>query len=142
MVIVAAVDRSERASDVVAEAESLGKAFDETVHVLHVLSQSEFIEMGRTAAENHDESFSMETVEETAAAVAAEAASELTVPSESIGRMGEPAQSVITYANDQDASYVVVGARKRSPTGKVIFGSVAQSILLNADCPVLVTVEQ
>lgn len=140
MVITAAVDRSDRSADVLLEAESLAKAFDEPVHVVHVLSQSEFVDMGRTAAEEGD-SFDMDEVREVAEDIAFEAASDLDVPSEVVGLMGEPARKVVEYATEQDAQYIVVAGRNRSPAGKVLFGSVAQSILLNADCPVVSTIE-
>nr|WP_268762303.1 universal stress protein [Halorubrum saccharovorum] len=45
------------------------------------------------------------------------------------------------YADERDARYIVVSPRRRSKTGKVLFGSVAQSILLNATTPVVSTIE-
>ena len=35
------------------------------------------------------------------------------------------------------AAVLVIGVRRRSPVGKLVMGSVAQTILLDADCPVL-----
>ena len=35
------------------------------------------------------------------------------------------------------ADVLVIGVRRRSPVGKLVMGSVAQTILLDADCPVL-----
>lgn len=51
------------------------------------------------------------------------------------GRDG--AQEVLEAARSRQASLVVIGLRRRSPTGKLIFGSDAQRILLDAPCPVL-----
>lgn len=139
MAIVAAVDRSERAANVVREAEALAEAFDDTVHVIHVLTRDEFVRLGRSQPENK-EMIDIETVRETAAEIASERATDLTVPWEAVGLIGEPENVITQYAADEDARYIVVGPRKRSPAGKAIFGSVAQSILLEADQPVVTAV--
>jgi nucleotide-binding universal stress UspA family protein len=52
-------------------------------------------------------------------------------------RRGELADEVLRAASDADASVIVVGLRRRSPVGKLILGSSAQRILLEADRPVL-----
>lgn len=49
---------------------------------------------------------------------------------------GEPAESIIAVADEIDADCIALGGRKRSPTGKVLFGSVTQSVMLSADRPV------
>jgi nucleotide-binding universal stress UspA family protein len=53
------------------------------------------------------------------------------------GRVGDPGDEVVAMADAVDADVVVVGGRDRSPTGKAVFGSVGQTILLSAPCPVL-----
>lgn len=52
---------------------------------------------------------------------------------------GKPAETILRVASEIDANAVVMTGRKRSPTGKVLFGSVTQSVLLSAECPVIVT---
>lgn len=52
------------------------------------------------------------------------------------GAVGDRAAEVVTFAEEEDADLVVVGGRRRSPTGKAVFGSTAQEILLDAPCPV------
>jgi len=49
----------------------------------------------------------------------------------------EPAEDLIGLASDSDAELLVIGLRRRSPVGKLILGSNAQRILLDASCPVL-----
>ena len=44
---------------------------------------------------------------------------------------------VLAVAGDVAADLVVIGVRRRSPLGKLLMGSVAQRILLGADCAVL-----
>jgi nucleotide-binding universal stress UspA family protein len=51
---------------------------------------------------------------------------------------GEPAKRITAVAADVDADLIALSGRKRSPTGKALFGSVTQSVLLSADRPVLV----
>jgi nucleotide-binding universal stress UspA family protein len=51
---------------------------------------------------------------------------------------GDPAEAIIETADEFDADMIVVAARKRTPTGKVLFGSVTQAVLLGTDRPVLV----
>ena len=82
----------------------------------------------------------METVRETAADIASKHATDLTVPWEAVGLVGEPENVVAEYAANQGTRYIVVGPRQRSPAGKAIFGSVAQSTLLEAEQPVVTAV--
>jgi nucleotide-binding universal stress UspA family protein len=49
----------------------------------------------------------------------------------------EPAEDLISIAESADAELIVIGLRRRSPVGKLILGSNAQRILLDAKCPVL-----
>ncbi|MGQ4555499.1 universal stress protein [Halobellus sp. GM3] len=138
MVIVAAVDRTKRAETVIEQANALATAFDDTVHVIHVLSMGEFIDLGRTQAQKREQ-IDYQDIERVAANIAEEAAEGLTVPYEAIGLVGNPADEVVNYADRQDARYIVVAGRERSPVGKAVFGSVAQSVLLHATCPTVMS---
>ncbi|MFC7076943.1 MULTISPECIES: universal stress protein [Haloarcula] len=51
---------------------------------------------------------------------------------------GTPADGILDTADDRDADLIVVAGRKRTPTGKVLFGSVTQRVVLDTDRPVLV----
>jgi nucleotide-binding universal stress UspA family protein len=64
---------------------------------------------------------------------AAEVEHEVTQPTD-----GRPAaEAILGAAITHDADLVVIGLRRRSPVGKLITGSTAQHVLLDASCPVL-----
>ena len=48
-----------------------------------------------------------------------------------------PTEDLLEVAKKSGAEMIVIGIRRRSPVGKLILGSNAQEILLDADCPVL-----
>jgi nucleotide-binding universal stress UspA family protein len=54
-----------------------------------------------------------------------------------IVRGNEPSQDLIDVADEVSADFIVIGLRRRTPVGKLILGSNAQRILLDASCPVL-----
>jgi nucleotide-binding universal stress UspA family protein len=47
------------------------------------------------------------------------------------------AQSILDYARTNDIDEIVIGLRKRSQLGKMLFGSTARQVILDAQCPVL-----
>lgn len=49
----------------------------------------------------------------------------------------EPAEDLISLAEATASELIVIGLRRRSPVGKLLLGSNAQRILLDAPCPVL-----
>ncbi|MGA8255894.1 MAG: universal stress protein [Nocardioides sp.] len=49
----------------------------------------------------------------------------------------EAAEDLISVAESHDADLLVIGLRRRTPVGKLILGSNAQRVLLDAHCPVL-----
>ena len=53
------------------------------------------------------------------------------------GDLDDPSDTVVQVAQRRDARLVVLGLRARTPVGKLVFGSTAQRILLDATCPVL-----
>ncbi|GGJ14137.1 universal stress protein UspA [Halobellus salinus] len=53
-----------------------------------------------------------------------------------ISDAGNQGGEIVTAASDLGADLLVVGGRRRSPTGKAVFGSTAQDVMLNAPCPV------
>ncbi|ELZ28877.1 UspA domain-containing protein [Halosimplex carlsbadense 2-9-1] len=58
---------------------------------------------------------------------------------EPVTRYGDPASGILEAAADYDADMILLGGRKRSPLGSVLFGSVSQEVTLDAERPVVVT---
>jgi nucleotide-binding universal stress UspA family protein len=51
---------------------------------------------------------------------------------------GSPSEQILAVADEVDVDLIAISGRKKSPTGKVLFGSVTQSVILDADRPVAV----
>lgn len=49
---------------------------------------------------------------------------------------GDAGDRIAEIADGIDAGLVIVGGRGRTPAGKAVFGSTAQTVMLNAPCPV------
>jgi nucleotide-binding universal stress UspA family protein len=48
-----------------------------------------------------------------------------------------PGEDIVEFANDHKIDEIVIGIEKKSKVGKLIFGSNAQYIILEAPCPVV-----
>ncbi len=49
----------------------------------------------------------------------------------------DPAEELIRVSDSSPDAIIVIGLRRRSPVGKLLLGSNAQRVLLDASCPVL-----
>ena len=49
----------------------------------------------------------------------------------------EASEEILAVAQEHRAELIVIGLRRRSPVGKLLMGSTAQRVLLDAACPVL-----
>ncbi len=138
MVILVAVNERERAKTVVPIAHDLATAYGDDLIVLHVVRTEEY-----RAHVDAGEDVTRERAAESAAK-AAQRVIERTIDGddgsidvEPRGRVGDVADETLAEAADVDPRYLVISGRRRSPTGKAMFGSATQEILLNADCPVV-----
>ena len=48
-----------------------------------------------------------------------------------------PGEDLVEFAKEKDVAEVVIGVRRRSKVGKIVFGSTAQYVILRAPCPVV-----
>lgn len=49
----------------------------------------------------------------------------------------EPGEDLVKYAKEHQIDQIIVGIHRRSKVGKLVFGSTAQYVILEAPCPVL-----
>lgn len=142
MTVIGAVDGSTADTRVGEQAMKLAEAFDEEVHLVHVLDRDSFVELERTSVDKSGEGIDIDRVRELASEVAKETAESLDGPVQAIGLFGNIAPRIMDYADEVDASYLVIGGRKQSPVGKAMFGDVGQRIILNANHPIVVVPEE
>ncbi|MFB6195689.1 MAG: universal stress protein [Haloplanus sp.] len=169
MVILAAVNGETVPDRVVTVANDLATAHDTDLVVLHVMHQELFdqrreastesssnptlplapsINYGQSRAERSGGSgnrgYTIEHGANDAASVAEDVVEQTLDTHHDVrcrGRVGNPVEEVLGEAERTDAKYLVIGGRQRSPAGKVVFGSTTQSILLNADIPVMTVMD-
>lgn len=56
-------------------------------------------------------------------------------------RSGKPAEKILKFAAELGSDAIILGVSRRSPVGKVLFGSVVQAVILDTDRPVTVVPE-
>ncbi len=49
----------------------------------------------------------------------------------------DPGEDLVRYARENQVDEIIIGVRSRSKVGKLIFGSTAQVVILDAHCPVM-----
>lgn len=140
MSIVAAVGDPSRDAVVVREARKLAERLGEDLNVVLVMATDEFVDLERTSIERTGRTVEREDLEAKAEEIASEIAAsaiEDDFPYEVAAFIGEPVDELQSFSEEHDVEYLVIGGRKRSPIGKLVFGSTAQSILLNYDRPIV-----
>jgi len=48
-----------------------------------------------------------------------------------------PGEDLVNFAKENDIDEIILGVRRRSKVGKLVFGSTAQYVILEAPCPVV-----
>ncbi|WP_178916005.1 universal stress protein [Natronomonas gomsonensis] len=109
-----------------------------TVVLLHVFSQSAYDEGVSEAGYDPDDpppahtlASRLESIDRLSLAL-----DEAGIEHRIRGEIGEVADRIISVANETNTDMLFVGGRKRSPTGKAVFGSTSHHVLMNAPCPV------
>lgn len=52
------------------------------------------------------------------------------------GEIGDEAERIVAAIEATDTDTLFISGRRRSPTGKLFFGSIAHEVMMNAPCPV------
>jgi nucleotide-binding universal stress UspA family protein len=117
-------------------------ADEATITVLHVL---DFVEAGygapmEASLPGYWEDW-YESEEENAERLFEEAqatADEYGVTLETETVMGRPARSIVEFADTETVDHVVMGSHGRSGVSRILLGSVAETVLRRAHCPVTI----
>ncbi len=48
-----------------------------------------------------------------------------------------PGEDIVEFANENNVDEIIVGVKRRSKVGKILMGSTAQYVILEAHCPVV-----
>ncbi|MCU4926596.1 universal stress protein [Halobacteria archaeon AArc-dxtr1] len=137
---------ADRADAMVSHAISVAGATDASVVLAHVLSESEFeaeseeyheaIERVGTDIEERDLSPQTLAREKETIASMVDRLEDAGFKVEIRAAVGDRSNEIVKMAEDVAAENLIISGRKRSPTGKAVFGSTSQEILLTAPCPV------
>lgn len=127
MKIVVGYDGSNAAMEALKIAGRQAKAFDGTIYVLHSLVggnevSKDDIENGESLLEFTKSYYDKDGI-----------------PCEThlLIRGMAPGEDIVEYAKENEIDMIVIGVRRRSNVGKLLFGSTARFVILSAACPVL-----
>lgn len=127
MNIMVGYDQSNVAREALALAKKHAKAFDAKLYLLTALAQSPELQLEDIQkAENELERVHIALKAEGIACETHAIVSSLTA-----------GEDLVQFAQDNDIDEIVIGVRRRSKVGKLLFGSNAQYIILQAPCPVV-----
>jgi nucleotide-binding universal stress UspA family protein len=49
----------------------------------------------------------------------------------------EPGEDILAFSKEKEVDEIILGVKSRSKVGKLLFGSTAQAVILQARCPVV-----
>jgi nucleotide-binding universal stress UspA family protein len=120
-------DGSNVAKDAIDLAVELGRQLNGSVSLVRSISAKRSEDVVNTESIEAD----LESIGEQVAA------SGLTVDTHLLIRGGSPGEDLTAFANENRVDYIVIGIKRRSKVGKILFGSTAQYVIIKAACPVI-----
>ena len=127
MKIMVGYDRSNVAKEALEIAKKHAKAFDAKVYVLTSLARSPEMELEDIQKAEHElERLKISFKEDG-----------IPCDTHAIVSSLSPGEELVQFAKENDIGEIVIGVRRRSKVGKLIFGSNAQYVILQAPCPVV-----
>jgi nucleotide-binding universal stress UspA family protein len=127
MKILVGYDYSTVTQDVLALAKQHAQAFKAEVHLLRSLAQNP--ELQRDTIQQAEQN--LDHVKREFAPLGLDCDTHVVVSALSAG------EDIVQFAEQNSIDLIVIGVRRRSKVGKLLFGSNAQLIFLTAPCPVL-----
>lgn len=142
LVVVSESDTIER---LVREAGELAAGADAELVVLGIQTEEEYAgtreSRDRAGGRPYSVDQAAEDARQRAKSVARVAVEDFDIEYDALGSVGDPADRILQVADEQGCDHIFLVGRRRSPTGKAIFGDVAQSVLLTFDGPVTVLMD-
>lgn len=134
--ILVPTDGSDAIQPAIDEAIAVAELTDGTIHALSVVDVEDLAIVPDTE---------VMAVEESLEAAAERAVGEVRSRAQAAGlavrttvRHGTPHAEILDYADEQNIDLIVMGKRGRSDIDRVLLGSVTESVVRNADVPVLI----
>ncbi len=127
MNILVGYDGSNAAKDALKLAKDRAKAFNATVNVITSMVGANSDQYGDVQQAELGLEYAKTLMEED------------NIPCEThlLIRGNSPGEEIVQFAEDKQINEIVVGVRRRSKVGKLLMGSTAQYVILNAPCPVV-----
>jgi nucleotide-binding universal stress UspA family protein len=120
-------DGSNAAKDALALAKKHAKAFEGKVFVLSSLEKGSEDQLPKIEQAERDLDYAKNFFEKD------------NIPCEThlLIRGLSPGEDLVQFANENEIDEIIVGVKRRSNVGKLIFGSNARYVIMEANCPVV-----
>ncbi len=127
MRIMVGYDGSNAAKDALALAKKHAKAFEAKVFVISSLERGNEDQLPKIDQAERDLEYAKSFLEKD------------NIPCEThlLIRGLSPGEDLIQFANENEIDEIIVGVKRRSNVGKLVFGSNARYVIMEANCPVV-----